>query len=241
MKKVVIVDDESSGRKLIKEYLEHHPNWITVGEANNGVDAIKVINEFKPDLVFMDIQMPGINGFDVLEYLEELPTIIFSTAYDKYALKAFEVHAVDYLLKPYTKERFDRAIGKIKENSPSKIEPLVNEHILSKSTFPERIIVQKGTKYVAIETSEIHYIEAYGDYSKIFDSKECYLSNRGISQLEDKLNPDQFLRIHRSTIVSLPAIKEVSKYGKSFILILNNNEKLKVSRSYAHKIKDLIL
>ncbi len=241
MKKVVIVDDESSGRKLIKEYLDYHPDFIIVGEVNNGVDAIKVINEFKPDLVFMDIQMPGLTGFDVLEHLEELPTIIFSTAYDKYALKAFEVHAVDYLLKPYTKERFDKAIGKLKENTPSNIEPLVNEHILSKSSYPERIIVQKGTKYVAIETFAIHYIEAYGDYSKIFDSKECYLSNRGISELEDKLNPNQFLRIHRSFIVSLPAIKEVSKYGKSYMLFLKNNEKVKVSRSYADRIKELIL
>jgi len=241
MKKVIIVDDEKSGRTLIKEYLEDHKDLILIGEANNGVDAIKIINEFKPDLVFMDIQMPGLTGFDVLEHLNELPTIIFSTAYDKYALKAFEVHAVDYLLKPYTRDRFNKAISKLKDNTPSQIAPLANEHILSKSDYPDRIIVEKGSKYVTLATDEIHYIEAYGSYSKIFDKSDTYLSNRGITQLEEKLNPKQFMRIHRSIIVNLTAVKEVSKYGKSYILILKNNEKLKVSRSYANKIKELIL
>ncbi|AXT19092.1 response regulator [Flavobacteriaceae bacterium AU392] len=241
MKKVVIVDDEKSGRALIKEYLENHKELILVGEANNGVDAIKIINEFKPDLVFMDIQMPGLTGFDVLEHLKELPTIIFSTAYDKYALQAFEVHAVDYLLKPYTRERFDKAISKLKENSPQHIVPLADQHIMSKTEYPDRMIVEKGAKYVTLATEEIYHIEAYGDYSKIYDQKETYISNRGISQLEKKLNPKQFLRIHRSSIVSLPAVREVSKYGKSYLLVLKNDAKVKVSRGYANKIKELIL
>lgn len=241
MKKVVIVDDEKSGRSLIKEYLGNHKELILIGEANNGVDAIKIINEFKPDLVFMDIQMPGLNGFDVLEHLEELPTIIFSTAYDSYALQAFEVHAIDYLLKPYTRERFDKAIAKLKTNSPQQIAPLVNEHILSKTEYPERIIVEKGSKYVTLMTKDIFFVEAYGDYSKIYDTQSTYISNRGISSLEEKLNPKNFLRIHRSTIVSLSAISEVSRYGKSFMLILKNGEKVKVSRTYADKIKELIL
>lgn len=241
MKKVVIVDDEKSGRALIKEYLEHHPNLILVSEANNGVDAIKDINKFKPDLVFMDIQMPGLTGFDVLEHLEELPHIIFSTAYDKYALQAFEVHAVDYLLKPYTRERFDKAIEKVKQNSVGTIAPFADAHIMSKAEYPERIIVEKGTKYVTLATHDIYYIEAYGDYSKIFTATAQYISNRGISALEEKLNPNQFMRIHRSTIVSLPAIKEVAKYGKSYLLVLANKEKVKVSRSYADRIKQMIL
>lgn len=241
MKKVVIIDDEKSGRTLIKQYLENHANLILVGEANNGVDAIKTINEFKPDLVFMDIQMPGLTGFDVLEHLEELPNIIFSTAYDKYALQAFEVHAVDYLLKPYTRERFDTAVAKIKDNATHQIAPLADQHIMSKATYPERIIVEKGNKYVTLSTAEIFYIEAYGDYSKIFNSKSQFISNRGISALEEKLNPNQFLRIHRSTVVNLSAIKEVARYGKSYQVKLNNNHTLKVSRSYADKIKELML
>ena len=240
MKKIVIVDDESSGRQLIKEYLEYHPDLIIVGEANNGVDAIKVINEFKPDLVFMDIQMPGLSGFDVLEHLEELPTIIFSTAYDKYALKAFEVHAVDYLLKPYTKERFDVAVQKVNISTAKTIAPLAEAHILSKPDYPERIIVQKGLKYITLATRDIYYIEAFGDYSKIHADKDSYISNSGISELERKLNPKDFLRIHRSHIVYLPAIDEISKYGKSYLLILKNREKVKVSRSYVENIRELI-
>ena len=241
MKKVVIVDDEKSGRKLISEYLQNHKNLIVVGEANNGVDAIKIINEFTPDLVFMDIQMPGLTGFDVLEHLKVLPTIIFSTAYDTYALQAFEVHAVDYLLKPYTRERFDLAIKKLKDNTADRIFPLAEQHILSKTEYPERIIAEKGSKYITLAITEIFYIEAYGDYSKIFSKNEQFISNRGISALEEKLDPKQFLRVHRSTIVSLPAIKEVARYGKSYVLILHNAEKITVSRSYADKIKELIL
>lgn len=241
MKKIIIVDDEKAGRKLIKEYLENHRELILVGEANNGVDAIKTINEFKPDLVFMDIQMPGLSGFDVLEHLEELPTIIFSTAYDKYALQAFEVHAVDYLLKPYTRERFDKAVAKIKHNIAERIAPLADQHIMSKETYPERIIVEKGNKYVTLAIEDIFHIEAYGDYSKIFKAKDQFISNRGITALEEKLNPSQFMRIHRSTIVSLLAVKEVVRYGKSYQLKLSNGETLNVSRSYAEKIKELIL
>lgn len=238
MKKVVIVDDESSGRKLIKEYLEDHKDLIIMGEANNGVDAIKLINEFKPDLVFMDIQMPGLTGFDVLEHLEELPHIIFSTAYDQYALKAFEVHAVDYLLKPYTKERFTTAIHKI--SAIKNLVPLAEDHIQQKKEYPDRIIVQKGSKYVTLATQDIYYIEAYGDYSKIHSAEAVFISNHGISVLEEKLNPKDFLRIHRSTIVHLPKIEEVNRYGKSYLIKLLNQTELKVSRGYADKIKALI-
>ncbi|MFP2995217.1 LytTR family DNA-binding domain-containing protein [Spongiivirga sp. MCCC 1A20706] len=241
MKKVIIVDDEKSGRTLIKQYLEDYPKLVLVGEANNGVDAIKIINEFKPDLVFMDIQMPGLTGFDVLEHLEELPIIIFSTAYDKYALQAFNVHAVDYLLKPYTKERFRTAVGKLQDLSPKEIAPLANEHILLKNKYPERIIVEKGNKYVTLSVEDVYFIEAYGDYSKIHNKSETFLSNNGISVLENKLSPQRFLRIHRSTIVNISAVNEIARYGKSYMLILENKQQLKVSRSHADKIKALML
>ena len=123
MRKVIIVDDEVAGRKLIKEYLTDFPDLVLLAEANNGVDAVNVINEYKPDLVFLDVQMPGMTGFDVLTHLEELPQIIFSTAYDKYAIKAFEVHAVDYLLKPYTKQRFKIAVEKLERQTSSPASP----------------------------------------------------------------------------------------------------------------------
>lgn len=241
MKKVIIIDDESSGRKLIKEYLVSFPELILVGEANNGVDAIKMINEFKPDLVFIDVQMPGLNGFQVLENLEELPIIIFSTAYDKYAVKAFEVHATDYLLKPYTKQRFETAISKVNFEGTNKIAELTDDLIRSKTKYPNRIIVEKGKKYVNISVDEIMHIEAFGDYSKIYIEKDTLLTNKGLGELENRLNPEQFLRIHRSSLVNWLQVKEIDKQGKSFLLILQDNTQLRVSRNNSELIKEKMI
>jgi two-component system, LytTR family, response regulator len=238
MKKVIIVDDESSGRKLIAEYLQDYQHYFVIGEANNGVDAVKMINEFKPDLVFLDIQMPGLTGFEVIEYLEEIPQIIFSTAYDKYALKAFEVHAVDYLLKPYTKERFKIAISRIDTNL-EKLKPLAENLLLNRIDFPERIIVQTAKKLVTIAVKDILRIEAFGDYSKIFIVGNSFLSNFGISVLEAKLNPKTFLRVHRSSIININNVKEFSKNSTTFYVVMNNNDQVRVSRGYLENIKRL--
>lgn len=239
MKKVVIVDDESAGRKLIKEYLKDYPDLIMLGEANNGVDAIKVINEFKPDLIFLDVQMPGLTGFEVLPHLKEIPQIIFSTAYDQYALKAFEVHAVDYLLKPYTKERFAQAITRL-ENAGNSVNPLAETLIMEKQTYPKRILVQSGKKLVTVDTRDIIWIEADGDYSKLITEEQNYLSNYGISKLENKLNPDNFIRVHRSAMVNIHCVESLDKYANSYDLIMKNKDVVRVSRGYMDNIKNLI-
>lgn len=241
MKKVLIIDDESSARKLISEYLLGYPELIIIGEANNGVDAIKLINEFKPDLVFIDVQMPGFTGFEVLERIVELPIIIFSTAYDKYAMKAFDIHATDYLLKPYTKQRFDAAIKKINFEGENKAVSLTEDLLGKKNSYPERLIVTKGSKYINLEVNRIIQIEAFGDYAKIFTEESYYLSNCGIGELEKKLNPEYFIRIHRSHIVYWPAVKEIDKQGKSFLLTLNNATKVRVSRNNSELIKDKMI
>ncbi|SHH41608.1 LytR/AlgR family response regulator transcription factor [Winogradskyella jejuensis] len=241
MKKVVIIDDESAGRQLIKQYLEDYPELILLGEANNGVDAVKIINEFKPDLVFLDIQMPGMTGFDVLTHLEELPQIIFSTAYDQYALKAFEVHAVDYLLKPYTKERFKIAVDKLKENvQVNKARPLAESLLMDTPKYPERILVQSQNKLVTIAVEDVIRIEAYGDYSKLVTEAKTYVSNYGISTLEEKLNESIFIRIHRSSIINLNAVKELNKYTKSYDVTMKNGDVVRVSRGYMENIKKLM-
>jgi len=241
MKKVIIVDDETAGRTLIKEYLQSHPDLILVGEANNGVDAIKVINEFQPDLIFLDVQMPGLTGFEVLPHLNEIPQIIFSTAFDQYALKAFEVHAVDYLLKPYTKDRFDTAIQKIKTSSPTTpLTHLAENLIMEKQDFPQRILVQSGKKLVTISVSEILWIEADGDYSRLHNQSNSYLSNYGISKLMEKLNPKDFIRVHRSAIVNVQHIDSLDKYSSSYDLIMKNGDVVRVSRGYMENIKNLI-
>ena len=241
MRKVIIVDDEASGRQLIKEYLADYSELILLGEANNGVDAVKIINEFKPDLVFLDIQMPGMTGFDVLTHLEELPRIIFSTAYDQYALKAFEVHAVDYLLKPYTKERFKVAVDRLKENTEqNKVRPLAESLLMDTPKFPQRILVQTQNKLVTVALEEVIRIEAYGDYSKLVTADKTYVSNYGISTLEEKLNDAIFIRVHRSSIINLNAVKELNKYTKSYDVTMKNGDVVRVSRGYMDNIKKLM-
>ncbi|WP_282044127.1 LytR/AlgR family response regulator transcription factor [Winogradskyella flava] len=241
MRKVIIVDDESAGRQLIKEYLEDYPELILLGEANNGVDAVKMINEFKPNLVFLDIQMPGMTGFDVLTHLEELPQIIFSTAYDQYALKAFEVHAVDYLLKPYTKERFKVAVDRLTQNTnENKARPLAESLLMEASKSPERILVQTQNKLVTIALENVLRIEAYGDYSKLVTNDKTYVSNYGISTLEEKLNSAIFIRVHRSSIINLNAVKELHKYSKSYDVTMKNGDVVRVSRGYMENIKKLM-
>ncbi len=241
MYKVLLVDDEAAARKLLKEYLEGYPDLVVIGEANNGVDAVKQINRFRPDLVFLDVQMPGLTGFEVLNHLEELPKIIFSTAYDQYALKAFDVHAVDYLLKPYTKDRFNKAVEKVNfsEGQPG-IAPLAAGVLLENSNYPERILVEHNKRFITIATLDIIWIEAYGDYSKLHTDKGTFVSNFGISQLEEKLNPKFFLRVHRSHMVNLKAIAELDKYAKSYDIKMINGDVVRVSRGYMPQVKKLI-
>ncbi|NJN35598.1 MAG: response regulator transcription factor [Saprospiraceae bacterium] len=241
MKKVVIIDDEVAGRTLIKQYLSEYPTLLVVGEAHNGVDAIKIINEFKPDLIFLDIQMPGMTGFEILGHLEEIPQIIFSTAYDKYALQAFEVHAVDYLLKPYTRERFKQSIQRVRTDSqPNPVQPLAESLMLKTETYPERVLVNVGQKLINVAVSSIIWIEADGDYSKLITQNSKYLSNYGISTLENKLNPNQFIRVHRSSIIHLTYLKEVQKYISSYDVIMQNGDVVRVSRGYMDNLKKLI-
>lgn len=240
MKKVIIVDDEKAGRKLITEYLEDFPELVILAEINNGVDAVREINRFKPDIIFLDIQMPGMTGFEVLTHLEEIPKVIFSTAYDQYALKAFEVHAVDYLLKPYTKKRFRVAINRLKaDNNP--IESLTQSLLMENKSYPERVLVQSNKKLITVSVEDIQWIEAFGDYSKLHLEKESFLSNYGITSLEEKLNPKQFVRVHRSSMINLNAVKELNKYGKSYDVTVNNGEVVRVSRGYLDAIKKLML
>lgn len=242
MQKVVIIDDESASRTLLKQYLVDFPSLIIVGEANNGVDAIRIINEFKPDIAFLDIQMPGLTGFDVIKHIEEIPQIIFSTAYDQFALQAFEVHAVDYLLKPYTKERFKTAIMKLRNQETQKvstIQPLA-ESLINPLQYPEKILIQKGQKLITVAVNEIIWIEAEGDYSKIITNKGNFLSNYGISSLENKLNPQSFIRVHRSSVINLGFIKEIQKQINSYDIIMQNGDVVRVSRGYMDNIKRLM-
>lgn len=243
MQKIIIIDDEAAGRQLIREYLEDFPDMIVVGEANNGVDAIRLIREFKPDLIFLDIQMPGLSGFDVLTRLEETPLVIFSTAYDKYALKAFEVHALDYLLKPYTRERFSVAVKKALnslQNNLNSVQALTESLLTpNENSYPEKILVQIGAKLITVDLAEVIWIDAEGDYSKLITAKQGYLSNYGLGALEKKLNPRRFIRVHRSAIINLAFVQEIQKQVSSYDVLLKNGDVVRVSRGYMENIRRL--
>lgn len=240
MKTIIIIDDEEDARDLLKQYIAAHKELSIIGEASNGTDAVTIINQLKPDTVFLDIQMPGLNGFEVLTQLEEIPEVVFSTAYDQYAIKAFEIHAIDYLLKPYGKKRFERALSRILKNQESVI-PLTEELLQKETTFQSKIILHKGIRKLMVNVTDIYYAEAFGDYTKVFTSNEEFLSTKGISELKDKLNPKSFLRLHRSHFVNINAIVELKKIDRYYNVFLNNGINLRVSETYLPEIKRIVL
>ena len=218
---------------------------MIIGEANNGVDAVRLIEEMQPEIIFLDVQMPGLSGLEVLGRLDEVPLVIFSTAYDKYALEAFELHAVDYLLKPYTRERFRTAINRLSarlQQPQQGVMKLAQEMVDQNSEdFPTKILVPKGNKLIALYVKDILRIGAEGDYSLIVaQNGQQYLSQFGIGQLEKKLSPKHFLRVHRSSIINIHFIKEIFKEGHGYDIRMQNQDVVHVSRSYAPKVKELI-
>ncbi len=241
IKKVVIIDDETPARNLLKEYIASYREMQIVAECKNGIEAIGVVNVLHPDLIFLDVQMPGKTGFEVLQEIDYIPKVIFSTAYDQYALKAFEVNAVDYLLKPYTKERFSHAVNKILgdvHDNLKQVQQLTES--LNTKMYPERILVEYGSKLVSISVADILWIEADGDYTKLHTLKQSFLSNKSMNELKQKLNPQMFQRIHRSSIIAITAIKEVHKEPSGPQVVLTNDVRIKVSRTYAEAFKKLV-
>jgi two-component system, LytTR family, response regulator len=232
MIKAIIIDDERLARSLVKEYLSNHADIELKAECNDGFEGLKAIQEHKPDLLFLDIQMPKINGFEMLELLDQAPAVIFTTAFDEYAIKAFDNHAVDYLLKPFSKERFDKAIEKWraiyerKENSPALRQ--VMEELSHTPLQRERIVVKSGSSIIVIPVNDIFYMEAADDFVKIHTRKGHWLKNKTMSHFEQQLDATQFIRVHRSYIVNISEIIRLDPYEKdSHILLLKSGEKLK--------------
>ncbi len=241
--KSIIIDDERLARDIIKKYLSEIPEIDVIAECSNGFEGIKKINELKPDIVFLDVQMPKINGFEMLELLDEPPSIIFSTAYDQYALKAFQVNAVDYLLKPYSKERFNDALKKAtatiddKQRKHSLIKNLI-ENRGNTAEYLDRILVKTGPKISIIPAETIKWIEAKDDYVMIHSTGGKFLKQKTMKFLEEHLNPKDFIRIHRSFIAAIKEIKKIELLEKeSYQVVLGNNECLPVSKSGYEKLK----
>jgi len=242
--KVIICDDEEDARLLIRQYCSEFPKLQIIKECANGPEAVTAIDELEPDLIFLDIQMPGLSGFQVLQKIVHVPQIIFSTAFDKFALKAFDNNAVDYLLKPYTRERFSQAINKVLRSTASNRESIVKLSDQLQSTYnayPEKVLVESGTRMISLSVSDIIWIEADGDYTRIHTQQKFYISGYGISVLEQKLNPSVFVRIHRSALINIGQIKEVLKDSNGYYVVLQNGTSHKVGRTYSEAIKKISL
>lgn len=243
MSKVIIIDDEPLARSIVKEYLQTHPELELLAECGDGFEGVKAIQQFQPDLIFLDIQMPKINGFEMLELLEKPPSVIFTTAFDEYAIRAFESHAVDYLLKPFNQERFDRAVNKWME-SPRNGENETRELLETASQSPaqnNRIVVKNGSKIKIIPVHDIFYLEAADDYVKIHTAEGYFLKNKTMSHFEQLLDAAHFVRSHRSYILNVQQITRIDPYEKdSHVAILRTGAKIPVSRGGYGKLKQVL-
>jgi two-component system LytT family response regulator len=244
--RTIIIDDEILAREVIKKYISADSSIEVVGECSNGFEGIKAISELQPDIVFLDIQMPKINGFEMLELIENHPAIIFTTAFDQYAIKAFEVNAVDYLLKPFSEERFksavDKAISRLnnKDDNQKKISDILN-HVESSNESLTRVIVKIGSKINIIPIEKINWLEAQDDYVMIHTSDGKFLKQKTMKFFEDNLASDQFIRVHRSYIVRFSFIKRVELFEKeSYKVILHDGNKIPVSKSGYSRLKEIL-
>lgn len=237
MIKVIVVDDEPLARSIILDYLEDFEDVKVVAECGDGFEAAKAISAHQPDLIFLDIQMPKISGFELLELLDEKPNTIFTTAFDEYAIKAFEQHAIDYLLKPISRERFEAAIKKFRGLRAGKgMKP--DPTLLNREQMPERVVVKNGTKIKIIPVDDIIYLQADDDYVQIHTAEGCFLKKDTMATFEKRLDPSQFVRIHRSYIVQVDHLDRIEPYEKeSFLAVLNSGDKLNVSKAGYARLK----
>lgn len=245
MIKYLIIDDEPLARAIVKEYLQPYSDFELLQECNDGFEGVKAIQHQNPDLIFLDIQMPKITGFEMLDLIEKLPAIIFTTAFDEYAMKAFDSNAIDYLLKPFSKERFDKAIQKWrlqKENS-KQVESLreVFKNLLPQNDEQFRVVVKTGNQIRIISISEISCIEACDDYVKIHTDAEVFMKKKTMSYYESILNEKEFVRVHRSFIINLSQIKRIELMEKeSYCALLKSGVKIPLSKSGYTRLKDVL-
>jgi len=241
--RAVIVDDEELARRVLRELLRAHNEVEVVAECPNGFEAVKVVAELKPDLLFLDVQMPKLDGFEVLELIAEGPAVIFVTAYDQYALRAFEAHAVDYLLKPFGADRLKVALERTKERLGGKLPPPAELAAAARppAQYLERIVVKDGSRVHIIPVAKLDYAEAQDDYVALAVEGKKHLKQQTLSNLEKGLDPERFLRIHRSYIVNLDRLGKVEPYGKdTHVVVLTTGAQLPVSRSGYARLREIL-
>ena len=253
--RVLLVDDEAPARALLREYLGAQPGAEVVGECANGFEAVKAITELAPDLVFLDVQMPKLDGFEVLELLEPRPAVIFCTAYDEYALQAFEVHAVDYLLKPFGRERLAAALERARERlvlgaaragTPTASPPAPSGAALAAAArgpgqHAERIVVRDGAQVHVIPAERVDFVEAQDDYVAIHESGKTHLKHQTLAELAEALDPERFVRIHRSYVANVERIARIELLAKDQrVAVLHDGRQLPISRTGHERLKELL-
>ena len=247
--RVLLVDDEAPARALLREYLAAHADIEVLGECANGFEAVKRIGEAAPDLVFLDVQMPKLDGFEVLELLDPRPVVVFCTAYDEYALKAFEVHAVDYLLKPFGRERLAEALDRARARlvaaaSPAAVAPTASA--LAATARPqgqwlERLVIKDGPNVHVVPVDKLDYLEAQDDYVAIHTEGKAWLKHQTLAELAEQLDPQRFVRVHRSYVVPVERIARLELYAKdSRVAILHDGRQLPVSRAGHARLRELM-
>ena len=245
--KAIIIEDEAPAVELVKEYLKAYPQIEIVDICNDGFSGIKSINLNKPDLIFLDVQMPKLTGFEMLELIEDKPYIIFTTAFDEFAIKAFELNAIDYLLKPFSRERFDKAISKAEQqiinltdetevrNKQTKTTNLETDEIL------DRIVVKKNSNIIILPLSTVSHIEAYDDYVIIHSEGQKHLKMKTMSYYEKHLPQQTFIRIHRSYIVNIEFIEQIMLWEKdTYMVKLKSSHELRASRAGYKRLKEFL-
>ena len=238
----ILIDDEPLARSIVKEYLSSYDEIKIVQECNDGFEGVKAIAQHKPNLIFLDIQMPKINGFEMLELIENPPFVIFTTAFDEYAIKAFELHAVDYLLKPFSKERFDKAVQKWMGQQHTQKNTAVLLENTSQPEERQRIVVKKGNNIVIVPVHSVHYIEAFDDYVKVYTKEGFYLKKKTMAHYEKVLDPGQFVRIHRSFLLNLHELTRIEPMEKdNHVALLKSGVRVPLSQSGYAKLKEVLV
>ncbi|MBD1364155.1 LytTR family transcriptional regulator DNA-binding domain-containing protein [Mucilaginibacter sp. ZT4R22] len=246
MTRALIIDDEPLARMVVLEYLQAFPQIEVLQECGDGFEGLKAIQQHQPDLIFLDVQMPKINGFEMLELVDNPPAVIFATAFDEFAIKAFEAHALDYLLKPFSKERFVKAIDKFLSHSntapaAAKTTETLLEIAAQSPAQNERIVVKTGTKVKIISVLDVEYLQADDDYVSVITAEGAFLKNKTMAFFEKTLDPRHFVRVHRSYIIAIQQITRLDPYEKdSHLAILKSGAKIPVSKTGYVKLKQVL-
>ena len=248
--RTVIVDDEELGRDRIQSLLEMQPDVEIIAVCSDGPSAVETIERTQPDLVFLDVQMPGMDGFEVIENLDpsRLPAVVFVTAHDGHAIRAFEIHALDFLLKPFDQTRFEKALERARAQVGRSKSPVIDSRLVSlleelreERKYPERLIVKSSGRVFFVRTEEIDWVEASGNYVKIHTKAEAHLLRESMKNMEAKLDPKIFVRIHRSAIVNIDRIKELEPwFHGEYIVIMRDGTRLTASRVFSDRLSALI-